>query len=477
MFFKLRASKQLLLSTALVSIFFTSVGGANAVVQTITGDTTGAPIDNRVVPNGSNTPTTLANNSSQHREHTITVFQGSTYRFETVAPTAFDTFLVLYSRGYTPSSPLTNVVVANDDIVFGINILSRILTGPLNAGSYTIVVTSYDAAYYGAYTLEIECLTNCFDLGEELRIQAAAQGIVLSKAQNRAIIQNLQNRFFGQNGGDAPLLGYADEGLPTASDIAAKRWSVWAEASGSVLDGNTGVSISGHQLQQQFGFDYMLNNNVIVGMSFGAGQFNVDAGSTEFVDGVSYFVQPYIGFSSDGWLATLQAGYTYTDYDEFDLSPAANDVLSAKGDRFTVSASVSKKIDFDGDFSLTPEVRAIYGHEKIRDIDGPSGPLADETAKYFFTSASLELSRGLGSDTGFGKAYPRAGIEYVDTDGDGSSAALSTDFHSESISGAVALGVQYEMVSGFNVSGELKAGGLGSDIASYGGNLRLGYAF
>lgn len=400
--------------------------------------------------------------------------QRRTWRFETAAPpSSFDTYLILYQGAFNPNASLVNAIEADD----GAGILSRI-DRSLTAGSYLIVVSGWIGS--GPYTLEIECLTNCFDvetLREELKIQAAAQGVVLSKAQSRSIIQNLENRFADQGTDISPLLGHGEVVMPTAADIVAQRWGVWGNVSGSILDGETGVDISGHQLRQHFGFDYALNNNVIVGLSFGLSQFNTNAGSTEFIDGSSYFVQPYIGVSANGWLATLQAGYTFTDYDEFDLNPGASDAMSAKGDRVTVSASLSRIIDFDSVFSLTPEVRAIYGHESLSDIDGTTGPLADETASFFFTSASLEFAHTLISEAGFGKVYLCAGVEYVDTNGDGSSAALSTDYHNESLSGSVAAGLQYNMVNGFNVTGELESGGLEFDIVSYGANLRLGYSF
>lgn len=466
--------KRALLSSAIVAFSFS----AEAVVQTITGNTTGAPTFARPNDNGSNAPSSVSGSAlHRHEAHTITVMQGSTYRFETVSPTLFDTYLVLYQGAFNPGNPLQNAIEADDD--GGAGLLSMI-TRPLTSGSYVIVVTGWSATAFGAYTLEIECLTNCFDLEtlrEELKIQAAAQGVVLSKAQSRSIIQNLENRFADQGSDISPLLGYGETIMPTAADIVAQRWAVWGDVSGSILDGDTGVDISGHQLRQHFGFDYALNNNVIVGLSFGLSQFNTDAGSAEFIDGNSYFVQPYIGVSANGWLATLQAGYTFTDYDAFDLNPSASDAMSAKGDRVTVSASLSRTIDFDSVFSLTPEVRAIYGHEVLSDIDGTSGSLADETSNFFFTSASVELAHTLISEAGFGKAYLRAGVEYVETNGDGSSAALSTEYHSESVSGSLAAGLQYNMVNGFNVSGEVKSGGLGSDIANYGANLRLGYSF
>lgn len=112
-----------------------------------------------------------------------------------------------------------------------------------------------------------------------------------NKAQSRSIIQNLENRFANQGSDISPLLGYGETVMPTAADIVAQRWAVWGNVSTSILDGEIGADISGHQLRQHFGFDYALNNNVIVGLSF-------------------------------------------------DLNPNASDAMSAKGDRVTVSASL-----------------------------------------------------------------------------------------------------------------------------------------
>jgi hypothetical protein len=61
----------------------------------------------------------------------------------TITPVDADTFLLLYGPGaFTPATPCANAIAANDDAVGN---LSRIITTtPLAAGTYTIVVTSFD---------------------------------------------------------------------------------------------------------------------------------------------------------------------------------------------------------------------------------------------------------------------------------------------------------------------------------------------
>lgn len=70
----------------------------------------------------------------------------------TITPAQADTFLMLYSpAGFNPAAPCTNAIAANDDAV---GVRSRIITTtPLAAGTYTVVLTSFDNVPAGAGAL------------------------------------------------------------------------------------------------------------------------------------------------------------------------------------------------------------------------------------------------------------------------------------------------------------------------------------
>lgn len=93
--------------------------------------------------------TALSGSFTRYKAHTFTVYQAGNVTISladtdgaTTTPGTIDSFLLLYGAGgFSPTNPLSNILVVNDDIS-GVNYKSRIITN-LTAGTYTIVISSY----------------------------------------------------------------------------------------------------------------------------------------------------------------------------------------------------------------------------------------------------------------------------------------------------------------------------------------------
>lgn len=124
--------------------------------QTFTGTTTlTSPTFNRTLSGSPPTALSAAGVGVHYNLLPFTVTLSGNYAFELVgtAPAGWDTFLGLYSGSFNPSSPLTNVIYADDDSGPG---SGSAFTASLLAGtSYFGVITGFDSADVGAWSLTI----------------------------------------------------------------------------------------------------------------------------------------------------------------------------------------------------------------------------------------------------------------------------------------------------------------------------------
>jgi hypothetical protein len=146
--------------TIVVTAFSNAGQGAFETVITPlppTTATTGRPVFQRPVPNGSSPPTTLSGAASAvpYNMLELTPPETGTYRFvSTSATPGFNNFTVLYRNSFNPASPLTNVLIANE------NLAGETTSGfevELTAGTpYIFVTTGSTMDDYGAYTVGVE---------------------------------------------------------------------------------------------------------------------------------------------------------------------------------------------------------------------------------------------------------------------------------------------------------------------------------
>jgi hypothetical protein len=125
---------------------------ANAATVVVSGSLTATdPVFNS--PNPGNPPTTVDPGAFKYDAYGFTVNIGGTYAIS-AASNAFDTFLGLYRGSFDPQHPLANALEYNDDS--GLFSTNSLINRTLSTGvQYYALVTSYDAAGRGNYSLSI----------------------------------------------------------------------------------------------------------------------------------------------------------------------------------------------------------------------------------------------------------------------------------------------------------------------------------
>ncbi len=124
---------------------------AHAAIFTFTGNTTGAPTFTRPLEDLSGL--SAVGVGVHYSSFTFTVSAPGDYSFVTTGD--FDTFSILYSGSFSPASPLTNAIVANDDLLSPPFTTSGYI-GTLSTGtSYVLVTTGFADTDFGPYSVTI----------------------------------------------------------------------------------------------------------------------------------------------------------------------------------------------------------------------------------------------------------------------------------------------------------------------------------
>ena len=132
---------------------FMALPSAQAAVYTFTGDTTGKPTFTRPVEDLS--VLSSAGAGVLYDTFSFTASTAGAYTFVTVG--SFDTFSILYGPSFSPSSGLTNALIANDDAPDVFPFTTSTFTYSLAVGSpYTLVTTGFQPTDFGAYRVTID---------------------------------------------------------------------------------------------------------------------------------------------------------------------------------------------------------------------------------------------------------------------------------------------------------------------------------
>jgi hypothetical protein len=144
------------ITTSLAVAAFAAVAtpASAAVIYSITGDTTGGPVYNRPLTGVAPTSVSGVGTAVAYNTFLFSPVSTGSYTFVLTSTQAgYDPFLVLYASPFNPASPLTNVIVANDDLT---GLTDSGFTQTLLAGTvYTAVITGFDNLDFGTYTLTI----------------------------------------------------------------------------------------------------------------------------------------------------------------------------------------------------------------------------------------------------------------------------------------------------------------------------------
>lgn len=438
---------------------------------------------------------------------------GSTGRYDITATTSdtthplyslYNTIFVLNgtfepSSAFPPTTPISQFIASDYTNSNTTTIPSLQLTA---AQTYSVLVL-YNESSPGTFPFQvlltfngpgcIQISTNICampatitdnEIAEELKLQAAQQGMILSDMQSNAIIGQLHQRMgqWGTSRASAVPLAqaYADEPQTKYASLfdnamsqqaAQSGWTAWADTGADGLRTNWNSDVRGYQAAQQFGLDYRMANGWVAGASFGGSVFNSGFDNGGKLSGSAYWISPYLGMRIDDWLVTLQTAYTYTDYDTFDSGIGVSG--DTHGQRFSGSVSVARQFDLGRTFYVVPEAVLSAGRDHISDLSAlQPGVLGDP--RFFSTKLGGELGTKLPNG---GRLYGLAYAEYVSTNADGSASYLSTDYESRDWSATLGGGFDTTLGEQARLSLEGKLRGVGSDRLIYGGSARLSLSF
>ena len=384
---------------------------------------------------------------------------------------------------YTNGTGVGNVSVENDDL----RIFEGVGKGDPNFTGSTPSPRIWNGTIY--YTLGpiLPIITDA-QIAAELTLQAAEQGVMLSDAQSRAIVNQLRGRVSASgidSANTASLISaFADDG-PTQAEttfayaigngavVGYGNWTAWADTSADGIKGDWNPDVDGYQVRQQFGLDYRFANGWVAGVGIGGGAFDNDFSNGGELSGSAFWVQPYVGMDVGGWLVALQAAYTYTDYETFDTGLGMTD--SAHGHRISGSATVSREFALGNGFYIMPEAAISGGTESFSDLlDLTSPPATVDDASFFNTRFGGEASYRFASS---GRAYALAFAEYTSTSGDGAESYLSTGYLADRWSATLGGGVDLELGDTKRLGVEGRVRGIGSDTLIYGASARFSIGF
>ncbi len=146
MFRTLRFARQTTFISLILALLLVAVPIALAATFPVSGTLTAGPTYNRQVGNCDGLSTT--GTAVYYTTRSFTVGVSGVHTFELTSG-FHDPYLFVYRDGFNPASPLTNCVAGDDDS--GAGLLPRISTN-LSAGSYVLVITSFNNGATGAFS-------------------------------------------------------------------------------------------------------------------------------------------------------------------------------------------------------------------------------------------------------------------------------------------------------------------------------------
>lgn len=134
---------------ATLALLFALAPPAQADILTITGNTTGAPVWNRLTEDLADL--SLVGTAVTYHVTALRVSVDGFYTFLTTAD--FDSFIFMYEYSFNPADPFTNALGANDDLF---TTTTSGFAGPMFSGvNYFLVTTGFSNVDHGNYSTTI----------------------------------------------------------------------------------------------------------------------------------------------------------------------------------------------------------------------------------------------------------------------------------------------------------------------------------
>jgi len=256
---------------------------------------------------------------------------------------------------------------------------------------------------------------------------------------------------------------------------ADKPFGVWIQGGYSSLDnGQTGASADGDIINTLVGFDYKLNDRLVIGVAGMYETIDIDTGTLSGRGNLSndgFGIAPYLGFQlTDQWNASLSGAYSWLSYD----AKRSNNSISGSFDatRWLLNASLDGSYA-SGNFRLLPQVGVLYLEEKQDGYRDSSGALNESnTIKLGRLYAGGKVGYAFGTFMPYVKLIGEYDFEHPDAVAIGNGTFTNAD----DFGGKIGLGVNFFSagpLSG-NVEGSYDSLGRSDlDVWSISGRVRM----
>ncbi|MEO0709520.1 MAG: autotransporter domain-containing protein [Pseudomonadota bacterium] len=351
----------------------------------------------------------------------------------------------------------------------------------LSNGEYQLVVSGYDPnGRRGDYSFDLELTGAVFGLllsapppGGVADFAAATSGasmLVVRTAQGVARDQGARSLSFRDtalNFARAP--SETGELTVTASrqdapGLAGNLYT-WVELTGfAARDDTRDRDISGYGLQ--IGADIAMGPNAVIGLSLGYDEIQSDRPGVS-IDGDMLFVQPYLAFRSGPWHgeATVILGRGTFDQEEAGGTGQGETELTATTLELRYDHAVSLA------WLLSPSFGFSLGQEEIEGTGGLLAGTAATEVDFAQVSLGLRGTRMTAQSDMFLGAY----LDWTEMGSPNSLVAEA--LMDDGFSARLELGQSLELGNGRLLDSSIELGGLGSDVTSLSGALRVSLRF
>ncbi len=395
----------------------------------------------------------------------------------------YDGYLHLYRDSFDPNTQSANFVAGNDDGTGGIG-TSELNDVTLDAGTpYILITSAFAAGRTGDFTNTIigpaavvllGSGSAAFNPGAGLNdgfVVAAAgtSGRLLIVGADGAVRDAGQVSIAARNG-RIELTRVADG--TGAGDVTVSTSGVpgmmgnlytWAEVTGfrsTEFGSGTGI-LAGNGLQ--IGADLAIGPNMVAGLSLGYSTVHASDAGAE-TDGTLTYVQPYFAYRSGPWSGTASLVYGVGGFEQAGGVDTADVTLAAATFEGAYDLALTDA------FTLSPTVGLIHGREEV---EGTGGALAGIDSAVSFSQGSLgaRLTHS-GAD---GTLFAGLHADYLTQD---PGSILAADLLAEDgWTGRVEVGGEMALGHGMDLSTSVELSGIGGDMRTVSGGLRVALRF
>jgi outer membrane autotransporter protein len=255
----------------------------------------------------------------------------------------------------------------------------------------------------------------------------------------------------------------------------SEPWNLWISGDWDTYDGKDDT-LDGYVANLSAGFDYKLNENVLIGILTGFSKSDIDtllSGTNGSIKSNAYKIGVYGGAQTGGLTSSAFATFTRSDYDVVNGTTTG----SFNADRYTFGFKAYGSLVYTN-FTLQPTASITYSNEKQKAyIDSAANSVAANTVTSGRFSIGPKLVfNPIQSDSG--QITPWAAVNFDHNFSSQDAATTGAPNLGNNSSASMEFGFVSQLDSGANISASGRVGGLGSNAyTSYGGSVKLNIPF